>query len=40
MYLVINPSDDLPIYRQIMRQVMDAIAGGKLERNARLPSHR
>lgn len=40
MNLVINPSDDLPIYRQIMRQVMDAIAGGRLASSDRLPSHR
>ena len=40
MLLTINPSDDLPIYRQIMRQVMDAIAGGRLEAGAQLPSHR
>ncbi|MEP6990174.1 MAG: GntR family transcriptional regulator [bacterium] len=35
-----NPSDDLPIYRQIMRQVMDAIAGGRLTAGERLSSHR
>ena len=40
MYLVINPADDLPIYRQIMRQVMDAIAGGRLQSGERLMSHR
>ncbi len=40
MYLVINPADDLPIYRQIMRQIMDAIAGGRLQSGERLTSHR
>ena len=40
MYLVINPADDLPIYRQIMRQVMNAIAGGRLQSGERLRSHR
>lgn len=40
MYLAINPADDLPIYRQIMRQIMDAIAGGRLQPGERLTSHR
>ena len=40
MEIFINPSDDLPIYRQIMRQVMDAIAGGRLASGEQLPSHR
>lgn len=40
MHFVINPSDDVPIYRQIMRQVMDAIAGGHLAAGERLASHR
>ena len=40
MYLAINPADDLPIYRQIMRQVMDLIAGGRLQSGERLKSHR
>ena len=40
MYLAINPADDLPIYRQIMRQIMDAIAGGRLQSGERLTSHR
>lgn len=40
MYLSINPADDLPIYRQIMRQIMDAIAGGRLQAGERLLSHR
>jgi GntR family transcriptional regulator len=38
--LVVNPSDGLPIYRQIMRQITDAIAGGRLKAGEKLPSHR
>jgi GntR family transcriptional regulator len=40
MQLLINASDDLPIYRQIMRQIMEAIAGGRLTAGDRLASHR
>jgi GntR family transcriptional regulator len=40
MHILINPGDDLPIYRQVMRQIMDAIAGGRLSGGERLPSHR
>jgi GntR family transcriptional regulator len=40
MHLVISAGDDLPIYRQVMRQIMDAIAGGRLTSGERLPSHR
>jgi GntR family transcriptional regulator len=40
MQLLINPADELPIYRQIMRQMMDAIAGGRLKPCDKLPSHR
>ena len=40
MHLTVSTSDDLPLYRQIMRQVMDAIAGGRLEAGERLMSHR
>jgi GntR family transcriptional regulator len=40
MRMSVSPSDDLPIYRQIMRQVMDAIAGGRLVAGERLMSHR
>jgi GntR family transcriptional regulator len=38
--LVINPGDELPIYRQIMRQIIEAIAGGRLNSGDKLPSHR
>ncbi|WP_309672951.1 GntR family transcriptional regulator [Gemmatimonas sp.] len=40
MQLFIRPGDYLPIYRQIMRQIMDAIAGGRLASGEQLPSHR
>ncbi|MEP6621251.1 MAG: GntR family transcriptional regulator [bacterium] len=40
MQFLVNPSDGLPIYRQIMRQVMDAIAGGRLRSGDRMLSHR
>ena len=40
MQLLINPSDELPIYRQIMRQITEAIAGGRLQRGEKLASHR
>jgi GntR family transcriptional regulator len=36
----VNPGDELPIYRQIMRQVVDAIAGARLAPGDKLPSHR
>ena len=38
--LHVNPSGDLPIFRQIMRQITDAIAAGKAGPGERLPSHR
>jgi GntR family transcriptional regulator len=38
--LLINPSDELPIYRQIMRQITEAIAGGRLKSGDKLASHR
>ena len=38
--LFVNPGDELPIYRQIFRQVMDAVAGDRLKPGERLPSHR
>ena len=40
MQLHINPSDELPIYRQIMRQIIDAVAGGRILPGEQLPSHR
>jgi len=38
--LLINPADELPIYRQIMRQIIEAIAGGRLKSGDKLLSHR
>ena len=38
--LYIVPGDELPIYRQIMRQVTDALAGGRLRFGDKLPSQR
>jgi GntR family transcriptional regulator len=38
--IIINPAGDLPIYRQIMRQITDAIAGGRLKPGDKLASHR
>jgi GntR family transcriptional regulator len=40
VHLLINPADDVPIYRQIVRQIIDAIAGGQLQPGDRLTSHR
>lgn len=38
--LIIRPGDDVPIYRQIVRQIQEAIASNRLEMGVRLPSHR
>lgn len=38
--LHVNPSADIPIFRQIIRQVVDAVAGKKARPGDRLPSHR
>jgi GntR family transcriptional regulator len=40
MQLLVNSADALPIYRQIMRQIEEAIAGGRLKPGDKLPSHR
>jgi len=40
LQIYVHPGDDLPIYRQIVRQVTDAIAAGRLKPGDRLPSHR
>jgi len=40
MQLIINPADELPIYRQIMRQITEGLAGGGLKPGDKLPSHR
>ena len=36
----INPSDELPIYRQIMHQITDGIVGGRMKPGDKLASHR
>lgn len=38
--LHVSPGDDAPIYRQIVRQVVEGIAAGALEAGERLPSIR
>lgn len=40
MQIYISPGGDLPIYRQIMRQITDAIAGGHLRHGDKLTSQR
>ena len=40
MHLIVNASGELPIYRQIMRQIVEAIAAGRLRASDKLPSHR
>ncbi|MCO4100159.1 GntR family transcriptional regulator [Gemmatimonas sp.] len=40
MFFSVRAGSDLPIYRQIMRQVIDAIATGRLRGGDRIPSHR
>ncbi len=40
MLLHVNAGDELPIYRQIVRQVADSIAGGRIKPGDQLPSHR
>ena len=40
MQLLVNPADDLPLYRQIMREILEAIAGGRLKSGETLASHR
>jgi GntR family transcriptional regulator len=40
MQIYVHPGDELPIYRQIVRQVVDAVAGGRLKPGDKLLSHR
>jgi GntR family transcriptional regulator len=40
MQLYVNPSAEVPIYLQIVRQIAEKIAAGKLPADSRLPSHR
>jgi len=36
----VTPGDELPLYRQIIRQLTDSIAGARLKPGDKLPSHR
>lgn len=40
MHILIQPADDIPIYRQIIRQVQEALASGRLRSGEQLPSQR
>ena len=40
IHLHIVPGDEMPIYRQIMRQIIQAVAGGRIKPGEQLPSHR
>ena len=40
MQFVVNPADELPIFRQVIRQMIEAIAAGRLKSGDQLPSHR
>ncbi len=40
MQILIRPGDELPIYRQIMRQITEALSVGRLKPGDKLPSHR
>jgi GntR family transcriptional regulator len=40
MQFHVNPGDELPIYRQIMHQITDAIVAGRITPGDKLASHR
>jgi len=40
MQLIVSPADEIPIFRQIVRQILEAIAGNRLKPGDKLPSHR
>lgn len=40
MQLQVNAGDELPIYRQIMHQIIDAIVAGRIAPGDKLSSHR
>lgn len=40
MKILVHPGGELPIYRQIMAQIMEALAVGALRPGDKLPSHR
>lgn len=40
MQFLVSPGSELPIYRQLMRQITDAVAGGRIRPGDQLPSQR
>jgi GntR family transcriptional regulator len=40
MHVFVTPSAEVPLYRQIMRQIEEGIAGGRLKPGEKLDSHR
>jgi len=40
MQLYVNPADEVPIFRQLVRQITEAIAARRLAPGEKLPSHR
>ncbi len=40
MQFFVNTADELPLYRQLVRQIIEAIAGGRLKSGEQLQSHR
>jgi GntR family transcriptional regulator len=40
MQMIVRTGDELPIYRQIMRQITEAIAVERIRSGDKLPSHR
>lgn len=40
LFIRVNPSDELPVYRQLIQQVKDAIGTGQLKPGDRLPGHK
>ena len=40
MLLTINPNHGDPIYLQLVRQIQEAVASGRLQAGERVPSHR
>ena len=40
LHVHVTPADDAPLYRQIVRQIVEAVAGGSLVPGERLPSLR
>jgi len=40
MQILIRPGDELPLYRQIMGQIIESLAVGRIHPGDKLPSHR